>query len=335
MVFSHDRISVPTDDSNGAALEEALTEVVTGPPSFAECNGVSYDKSQQACCGGELYSLTSEGCCGNQTVYAFAQQGCCNQEHVFTYGIETCSAAPSSSEETAQFTCGADWPPESYSSYWRRYCAAGQHMAWAMTASCNVGWLSVQQSSLEQAEAKALEACNKKAAAFNGETCTIFDRDGSQCRRQRCGTEIYDASVKTCCGGRVIDRVLQGCCGGVVFEAQSQGCCQGRVYSKASYSCCGGKVLYDAEARGCCLENGPQAGHFPTCCLLASAIPASRSTSLACRIVAGIQRVSVPFDLASIRVATDLGERACKMQTTSPGSESFRIAFAMTRRGHL
>ena len=94
-------------------------------------------------------------------------------------------------------------------------------------------------------------------------------------------------------------------------------------------------MLYDAEARGCCLENGPQAGHFPTCCLLASAIPASRSTSLACRIVAGIQRVSVPFDLASIRVATDLGERACKMQTTSPGSESFRIAFAMTRRGHL
>ena len=74
MVFSHDRISVPTDDSNGAALEEqlsalcvlslchsmagssqeALTEVVTGPPSFAECNGVSYDKSQQACCGGRL-----------------------------------------------------------------------------------------------------------------------------------------------------------------------------------------------------------------------------------------------------------------------------------------
>lgn len=34
-----------------------------------------------------------------------------------------------------------------------------------------------------------------KAAAFNGEKCYVFDRDGSGCRRQRCGTEMYDASV--------------------------------------------------------------------------------------------------------------------------------------------
>ena len=32
--------------------QEAFLEVVTGPPSFASCNGLSYDKSQQSCCGG-------------------------------------------------------------------------------------------------------------------------------------------------------------------------------------------------------------------------------------------------------------------------------------------
>jgi hypothetical protein len=34
-----------------------------------------------------------------------------------------------------------------------------------------------------------------KATAYNGETCYVFDRDGSGCRRQRCGDEMYDASV--------------------------------------------------------------------------------------------------------------------------------------------
>ncbi|CAE7945014.1 MDP1 [Symbiodinium sp. KB8] len=225
-------------DADAAALEEAFLEVVTGPPSFASCNGLSYDKSQQSCCGGTLYSLTSEGCCGNRSVYAFARQGCCNNDHVFTYGEEICSEASAPPGQNSEFSCAADWPPETYSNYWRRYCAAGHHMAWAMTESCKVGWLSVQQSSIEQAEAKALEACNKKAAAFDGETCKIFDRDGGECRRQRCGADIYDASVKACCGGRVIDRVAEGCCSGVAFKVQSQGCCQGRVYSKAGYPRC-------------------------------------------------------------------------------------------------
>ena len=84
-----------------SAKQEALIEVATGPPSFALCDGISYDKSQQNCCGGRcwktgliacserlavghgwfadcqgaLYSLQSEGCCGNRTVYAFAKQG--------------------------------------------------------------------------------------------------------------------------------------------------------------------------------------------------------------------------------------------------------------------
>ena len=34
-----------------------------------------------------------------------------------------------------------------------------------------------------------------KATAYNSETCYVFDRDGSGCRRQRCGDEMYDASV--------------------------------------------------------------------------------------------------------------------------------------------
>ncbi|CAE7441437.1 abh1 [Symbiodinium sp. CCMP2592] len=263
------QMSAASGEAIAVTLEEAFLEVVTGPPSFASCNGVSYDKSQQSCCGGTLYSLTSEGCCGNRSVYSFARQGCCNNDNVFTYGEEICSEASAPpGPGHSEFACAADWPPETYSNYWRRYCAAGHHMAWAMTESCKVGWLSVQQSSIEQAEAKALESCNKKAAAFDGETCKIFDRDGGECRRQRCGTDIYDASVKSCCGGRVIDRVAQGCCSGVAFKAQSQGCCQGRVYSKASYSCCGGKVLYDSGAQGCCLQNGPQVYKFgvQNCC---------------------------------------------------------------------
>eukprot|EP00435_Cladocopium_sp_Y103_P035720 s1198_g9.t1 len=44
------------------------------------------------------------------------------------------------------FECAANWPPATYGNYWLRYCAAGQHMAWAMTPSCKVGWLSVKQS---------------------------------------------------------------------------------------------------------------------------------------------------------------------------------------------
>ena len=34
------------------ALRSAPTK--TGPPSFALCGGVSYDKSQENCCGGNL-----------------------------------------------------------------------------------------------------------------------------------------------------------------------------------------------------------------------------------------------------------------------------------------
>ncbi|CAK9009612.1 unnamed protein product [Durusdinium trenchii] len=182
------------------ALEEAfaVATLSTGPPSFALCGGKSYDKSQENCCGGEIYSLTSQGCCGNSSVYTFAKQGCCNDEQVFTYGVENCvphKLKPDWVNPNVTFECAEDWPPANYGNYWLRYCAAGQHMAWAMTPSCKVGWLSVKQDNLEDAEKQALDACQAKATAYNGETCYVFDRDGGGCRRQRCGTEMYDASV--------------------------------------------------------------------------------------------------------------------------------------------
>ena len=209
--------------------------------------------SLQDCCAGNLYNLTTEGCCGNHTVYAFANRGCCNNQEVYIYGEENCiTSAP------IEFDCVADWPPTSYSHYWRLYCEEARHMAWAMTKSCKVGWVSVNQSSLEEAEANALETCNQRAAAFDNETCKVFDRDGAECRRQRCGTEIYDASVSLCCGDRVIDRVSEGCCGHRVFKTETHGCCQGEVYSKAVYGCCGEEMLYDMEMDGCCLEDGPE-----------------------------------------------------------------------------
>ncbi|CAJ1400581.1 unnamed protein product [Effrenium voratum] len=250
-------------------LEEALEEKsVTGPPSFALCDGKSYDKSQENCCGGSLYSLTSQGCCGNKSVYTFAQQGCCNDDHVFTYGVETCVPTKPGVTPDTSFSCAADWPPPTYSAYWLRYCAAGMHMAWAMTPSCDVGWLSVKQNSLEDAEKKALEACQKKATAYNGETCHVFDRDGGACRRQRCGDKIYDASTQACCQGRIHDRVTQGCCNGALFKTQTEGCCQGEIYIKAQQSCCGGQTLFDSNTHGCCLERGAQVYPFGThnCC---------------------------------------------------------------------
>lgn len=253
------------------AFEEAEMQLSTGPPSFALCGGESYDKSQENCCGGKIYSLTSQGCCGNSSIYTFAQQGCCNDDHVFTYGMETCTPQvlkPDWENPETNFECAANWPPSTYGNYWLRYCAAGQHMAWAMTPSCKVGWLSVKQDSLADAEKKALDGCQKKATAYNGETCYVFDRDGGGCRRQRCGSEMYDASVQACCNGKVYDRLTEGCCEGVVFKAQTEGCCQGRIYTTAVQSCCGGQPLYDSETHGCCLEKGPQVYPFGTynCC---------------------------------------------------------------------
>lgn len=232
-------------------------EIADEPPSTNVCNGTSYNQSEENCCGGMLYNLTTEGCCANQTVYAFDVRGCCNNKHVYVYGEEPC-VSEQPSELVADFDCTADWPPTSYSDYWRLYCSAENHKAWAMTKSCKVGWVSVQQASLEQAEAQSLETCNKRAGTFDKEICRVFDRDGSECRRQRCGDEIYDASVKACCGGSIIDRVTEGCCGDVVYNTQTEGCCKGQAYPKDSYSCCGEQILYDSRLDGCCLEDGPE-----------------------------------------------------------------------------
>ncbi|CAE7817469.1 abh1, partial [Symbiodinium microadriaticum] len=232
-------------------------EIADEPPSTNVCNGTSYNQSEEDCCAGMLYNLTTEGCCANQTIYAFDLRGCCNDKHVYVYGEEPCVNVPPS-ELVADFDCMADWPPTSYSDYWRLYCSAENHKAWAMTKSCKVGWVSVQQAGLEEAEAQALETCNKRAGIFDKETCRVFDRDGSECRRQRCGDEIYDASLKACCGGSIIDRVTEGCCGDVVYNTQTEGCCKGRAYPKDSYSCCGEQVLYDSRLDGCCLEDGPE-----------------------------------------------------------------------------
>ena len=232
-------------------------EIADGKPDSMLCSGVLYDESEEECCGGEIYTVMTEGCCGNHTVYNFSQQGCCNNDYVYTYGTdgeEQCVHVRPTGL-SAEFDCAADWPPTSYNNYWRWYCAARRHMVWAMTKSCKVGWLSVQQSSLEQAEAIAMEACNRRAAKFDNETCKVFDRDGTECFRQRCGDKTYNASASSCCGNQVIDDVTEACCQGTAFHVQAQGCCHGQVYSKALYGCCD-SVLYDIQTHGCCPESG-------------------------------------------------------------------------------
>jgi len=267
------------------------------------CNGKEFDRSQEGCCGNVLYDLTShsccgqdvydieeEDCCGGTTVYNTSSQGCCNKKEVFSLGAEYLTfglhCLPDvKPTEHVEFACASEWPPANYAQTWRRYCAAkiaGEHMAWAMTPSCQVGWLSVKQASEEKAQEEAKLQCQSKADSYNDETCHVFDTDGRSCSRQRCGTTLYDATLLGCCNGVIFDLRTQDCCSGRVYDTRTTGCCRGKLFHKEPRRCCGGKYLFNSNTHGCCLEKGPQVFRFGSqnCCASPAGI---------CKIPPGIE----------------------------------------------
>lgn len=254
------------------------------------CGGSLYDRISEACCNGDIYDVNHEDCCGGKESYDTRTQGCCNDKTVFDLGEEylvfglKCLAPLEPQDIKVQFNCTEDWPPKNYASVWKRYCAAkseGSHMAWAMTPSCQVGWLSTKQSSKSVAQQQAVDQCQERASSF-GETCHVFDLDGSLCSRQRCGATVYDATMIGCCNGQVFDTRTQDCCSGRIYNSATTGCCKGRLFRKEPRRCCGDKYLFNSNTHGCCLENGPQVFRFGSqnCCA------APKGT---CRIPPGIE----------------------------------------------
>ena len=260
------------------------------------CAGSLYDRVTEGCCNGDIYDVSHEDCCGGKESYDTRTQGCCknDQKHtsvVFTLGEEylvfglQCLAPLEPQDFKVKFNCTTEWPPENYASVWQRYCAAkaeGSHMAWAMTASCQVGWLSVKQATTSSAEEQALKQCQSRASQYNGEECHVFDLDGSLCTRQRCGSTLYDATMLGCCNGQVYDTRTQDCCSGRIYTTETTGCCKGRLFKKEPRRCCGDRYLFNSNTHGCCTENGPQVFRFGSqnCCA------SPRGT---CRIPPGIE----------------------------------------------
>ena len=290
------------DDAESDPSEE--DDAATDPSGPGLCSGEKYDKSKEGCCAGTLYDRVSSGCCngdiydvehedccGGKESYDTRTQGCCNKNHVFELGEEflvfglKCLKPLEPEEWKIHFNCTEQWPPENYAAVWKRYCAAqsqGSHMAWAMTPSCQVGWLSVQQASPAAAKQKALDQCQERASSYNDEKCHVFDLDGSLCSRQRCGTRLYDATMIGCCNGQVFDTRTQSCCSGRIYNSETYGCCTGRLFKKEPRRCCGDKYLFNSNTHGCCTENGPQIFKFGSqnCCA------APKGT---CRIPPGIE----------------------------------------------
>eukprot|EP00439_Symbiodinium_sp_Y106_P013961 s4713_g2.t1 len=280
---------LPDPDDMGDEEDDSLPDEEEGPSGPGLCGTETYDHSKEGCCGSELYDLTTQSCCGNDifdikdedccnetTVYNTTKQGCCNHKHVFNLGEEYLTfglkcIAPAKPPWNTQFDCTDEWPPKSYAETWSRYCAAkrrGYHMAWAMTRSCEVGWLSVIQRTQEDAKMKSKSQCQSRSNQYKKETCYIFDFDGKACHRQRCGNILYDATMMGCCNGEVFDSRTHACCAGTVYETKTTGCCNGKVYHKEPRRCCGGKHLFNSNTHGCCLEKGPQVFRFgkQNCC---------------------------------------------------------------------
>ena len=296
-------ISDVLPDPDGDSSESGPDEEVSDPSGSGLCSGEAYDRSKEGCCAGTLYDRISEGCCngdiydvehedccGGKESYDTRTQGCCNDEQVFDLGQEylvfglQCLAPVEPQEDKIPWNCTKEWPPSNYASVWKRYCATkseDSHMAWAMTPSCQVGWLSVKQTSKSAAEQNALEQCQSRATAYNQETCHIFDLDGKLCARQRCGSKLHDATMIGCCNGQVFDSRTQDCCSGRIYNTETTGCCKGRLFKKEPRRCCGDKILFNSNTHGCCLEDGPQIFRFGSqnCCA---------SPKGTCRIPAGI-----------------------------------------------
>ncbi|CAK9027654.1 unnamed protein product [Durusdinium trenchii] len=255
------------------------------------CAGALYDRVSEGCCNGDIYNVEHEDCCGGKESYDTRTQGCCNNKHVFDLGEEflvfglKCLKPLEPEDRKVSFNCTDEWPPKNYATVWQRYCAAqseGTHMAWAMTPSCQVGWLSVKQPSVADAEQKAVSQCQTRASSYNDESCHVFDLDGSLCSRQRCGTTLYDATMLGCCNGQIFDTRTQDCCSGHIYNTETTGCCKGRLFKKEPRRCCGDKYLFNSNTHGCCTENGPQVFRFGSqnCCA------APKGT---CRIPPGIE----------------------------------------------
>lgn len=296
-------ISDVLPDPDGDSSESGPDEEVSDPSGSGLCSGEAYDRSKEGCCAGTLYDRISEGCCngeiydvehedccGGKESYDTRTQGCCNDEQVFDLGQEylvfglQCLAPVEPQEDKIPWNCTKEWPPSNYASVWKRHCATkseDSHMAWAMTPSCQVGWLSVKQTSKSAAEQNALEQCQSRATAYNQETCHIFDLDGKLCARQRCGSKLHDATMIGCCNGQVFDSRTQDCCSGRIYNTETTGCCKGRLFKKEPRRCCGDKILFNSNTHGCCLEDGPQIFRFGSqnCCA---------SPKGTCRIPAGI-----------------------------------------------
>eukprot|EP00930_Biecheleria_cincta_P007589 TRINITY_DN108815_c0_g1_i1.p1 TRINITY_DN108815_c0_g1~~TRINITY_DN108815_c0_g1_i1.p1 ORF type:complete len:349 (-),score=43.88 TRINITY_DN108815_c0_g1_i1:75-1097(-) len=245
------------------------------------CGGMLYDVTKEACCGNKTQSLSSQGCCGEQLLYSLSSQGCCGGKTLFNFTTQTCRngvvATPGGAGSTAsKFACMPNWPPEDAvgAAYWRRYCQSRGHKAWAYTLSCKQGWASRNKASVGAALAEAMRVCRWKAAK-TGETCSVFDNDGSLChkgqqqwRTDRCGENEYDITTQGCCEGKVFSKLSGGCCNSRVFDSRKEGCCGGVTYSILERSCCGSK-LFHAATHGCCpTRNGFAIYPFGThnCC---------------------------------------------------------------------
>lgn len=287
----------PTDPSEA---EEDDAEEESG---MGLCGSETYDKSiwgccadslfprkTEACCGGEIYDVEHGACCDGKDAYDVRTQGCCNGNQVFDKGNEymifalQCLAPVEPEDTKMNFTCAAQWPPLNYAKVWAQYCSIKSqgHMAWAMTPSCEVGWLSVKQGNVEDAQKKALEQCQQRSSSFDKEKCHVFDVEGKNCQRQRCGKTLYDATMIGCCNGQIYDLRSQDCCSGHIYETKTTGCCNGRMYKKEPRRCCGGKHLFNSNTHGCCLEGTPSIFRFGSqnCCAAPSGI---------CRIPPGIE----------------------------------------------
>eukprot|EP00442_Polarella_glacialis_P048309 CAMPEP_0115118084 /NCGR_PEP_ID=MMETSP0227-20121206/44278_1 /TAXON_ID=89957 /ORGANISM="Polarella glacialis, Strain CCMP 1383" /LENGTH=363 /DNA_ID=CAMNT_0002519281 /DNA_START=33 /DNA_END=1125 /DNA_ORIENTATION=+ len=195
-----------SNNSNNSNNNSNNTNGAQSSGNFS-CGGQPYEVATEGCCAESLYSLTTQGCCGEDpanssaSVYSFLSQGCCDKRSVYQLGTSSCGAEDSAIK--TKFLCEPGWPPAASAPYWRRYCAAKMHYAWAMTPSCTWGWLVTGISSADEATAMALKNCSARAAA-SGEECHVFDLDGSHCHKQRCGEKLYDAAVQGCCAGKAV-----------------------------------------------------------------------------------------------------------------------------------